>query len=102
MVVFSEITGFVYKNTKLFQYLVTSVESVKNGGELPRPGWTWVLRPAQMKSLISLLIIYAQIVENVIEIYGEINVEGNPSNHEKQSLDRRMANQIPSFSGGAP
>ena len=29
MIVLTEVTGFIYKNAKLFQYLVTSVESVK-------------------------------------------------------------------------
>lgn len=67
--VLTEVSGFVYKNTKLFQYIVTSVDFVKNGGELPRPRWTWVLRPAQMKSLISLLIVYVKIAVNAIEIY---------------------------------
>ena len=68
MVVLTKVTGFIYKNAKFFQF-VTSVETIKNSGELPRPRWTWVLQPAQMKSLISLLIVYAKIVENAIEIY---------------------------------
>lgn len=51
-IVFTEITGFIYKNAKFFQYIVTPVTFEKNGGELPRSGWTWVLRPAQLKSLI--------------------------------------------------
>ena len=74
MIVLTEITGFIYKNAKLFQYLVTSEVSVKKGGELPRPGWTWVLQPAQMKSLISLLIVYDKTAENAIEKSGNSKI----------------------------
>ena len=35
VIVFTEITGFVYKNAKLFQYLATSAPAIKKTGNFP-------------------------------------------------------------------
>ena len=59
--------------------LVSSAAFVKNGGELPRLGWTWVLRPAQMKSVILLLIVNAKIAKKAIVIYGNGRILRNES-----------------------